>query len=79
MKFSIHVQGDKHQWSFDFEGDAQNWQTWLDDGLEVFEKVGEVEIGKGVSDWIGELDEFNQKQVKDYFENGDDKDGKTYG
>ena len=77
MKFSIHVQGDNHLWSFDFEADPAYWQDWLDDGLEVFEKVGEVELGKGVSDWIEELDEFNQEQVKDYFEKGDDEDGKV--
>ena len=70
MKFSIHVQGDRHQWSFDFEADEQYWQDWLEDGLEVYEKIGEVEIGKGVADWMNELDEFNKKQVRDYFEDG---------
>lgn len=74
MKFSIHVQGDHKLWSFDFEADPAHWQTWLDDGLEVYQKIGEVEIGKGVSDWIEGLDEFNQKQVRDYFENGDSED-----
>ena len=77
MKFSVHVQGDRKLWSFDFEGDAAYWQDWLDDGLEVYEKLGEVEIGKGVSEWIGEMDEFNQEQVKDYFEKGDEDDGKV--
>lgn len=73
MKFSIHVQGDRKKWSFDFEGDAKYWGEWLDDGLEVYQKLGETEIGKGVSDWIGELDEFNQEQVRNYFEEGDEE------
>ena len=51
MKFSVHVQGDRKKWSFDFEGDAKYWGEWLDDGLEVYQKLGETEIGKGVSDW----------------------------
>jgi hypothetical protein len=71
MRFSVHVQGDTKQWSFDFEADPAYWQEWLDDGLEVFQKVGEVEIGKGVADWMNELDEFNKENVKKYFENGD--------
>ena len=76
MKFSIHIQGDSKLWSFDFEADPAYWQDWLDDGLEVYEKLGEVEIGKGVSDWIEELDEFNKRQVRDYFE-GDEDNGKV--
>lgn len=76
MKFSVHVQGDHHQWSFDFEADPQFWDEWIADGLEVYQKIGEVEIGKGVSEWINELDEFNQEQVRDYFEGDSEDDGK---
>jgi hypothetical protein len=78
MKFSIHVQGDSKLWSFDFEGDPRYWDEWLADGLEMYEKLGETEIGKGVSDWIRELDEYNQGQVKDYLEKGDEDDDNVF-
>lgn len=34
--FAIHVKGNNHKWSFDFIADDKHWQTWLDDGLEVY-------------------------------------------
>lgn len=33
--FAITVNGKNHKWQFHFDGDENDWQDWLDDGLDV--------------------------------------------
>jgi len=33
--FLLTVRGKQHEWCFQFDGEEQYWDDWLDDGLNV--------------------------------------------
>lgn len=42
----ITVRGDSHRWCFQFYGDLEYLQEWIDDGLDI------VMIENAIPDWV---------------------------